>query len=324
MLAKALPIWAVRVLAAVLALAMLVLTVAVAVLLPHIPRLARAAADMPAALEVVDRAPDTLDQVERIDRNVESLTPPVAAATKDLSAVAPHIETLASQINQLLDDLAALQRTFKPLGEAAPKIAALSGQFEDLQASLRRLDGRLAAPVDLMLATGCRIGEAAGFIYPEIDLSSETPTLTVSGTIVTETGKGTFRQPWTKSDAGYRTLFLPPFAVDILMRRMIESPANRNGAVFTTRNGTWRQVSNWERLWNRVVDGTAYDWVTFHTFRKSVATLIDQTVDSKAAQAQLGHANEDITLEHYIHKAKVAPDLTDYLERFRPPITPKT
>ena len=45
---KALPIWAVRVLAAVLALAVLVLTVAVAVLLPHIPRLARAAADMPA------------------------------------------------------------------------------------------------------------------------------------------------------------------------------------------------------------------------------------------------------------------------------------
>ena len=147
--------------------------------------------------------------------------------------------------------------------------------------------------VDLMLATGCRIGEAAGFIYPEIDLSSDTPTLTVSGTIVTETGMGTFRQPWTKSEAGYRTLFLPPFAVDILMRRMIESPANKDGAVFTTRNGTWRQVSNWERLWNRVVDGTAYDWVTFHTFRKSVATLIDQTVDSKAAQAQLGHANED-------------------------------
>jgi septal ring factor EnvC (AmiA/AmiB activator) len=144
-LAKALPIWAVRVLAAVLALAVLVLTVAVAVLLPHIPRLARAAADMPAALEVVDRAPDTLDQVERIDRNVESLTPPVAAATKDLSAVAPHIETLAGQINQLLDDLAALQRTSKPLGEAAPKIAALSGQLEGLQASLRRLDGWLAA-----------------------------------------------------------------------------------------------------------------------------------------------------------------------------------
>ena len=49
--------------------------------------------------------------------------------------------------------------------------------------------------------------------------------------------------------------------------------------------------------------------------RTSVATLIDQTVDPKAAQAERGHADEDITLEHYIHEAEVAPDLTDYLAR---------
>jgi len=159
---QALPIWAVRVLAAVLALALFVLTVAVALLLPHIPRLVRAASDMPAALEVVDRAPDTLDQVERIDRNVESLTPPVATATEDLSAVAPHIETLAGQINQLLDDLAALQRTSKPLGEAAPKIAALSGQLEGLQTSLRRLDRDLVEPLTEMRRPMRRLADTAG------------------------------------------------------------------------------------------------------------------------------------------------------------------
>lgn len=162
MLNQALPIWAVRVLAAVLALALFVLTVAVALLLPHIPRLVRAASDMPAALEVVDRAPDTLDQVERIDRNVESLTPPVATATEDLSAVAPHIETLAGQINQLLDDLAALQRTSKPLGEAAPKIAALSGQLEGLQTSLRRLDRDLVEPLTEMRRPMRRLADTAG------------------------------------------------------------------------------------------------------------------------------------------------------------------
>ena len=162
MLNQALPIWAVRVLAAVLALALFVLTVAVALLLPHIPRLVRAASDMPAALEVVDRAPDTLDQVERIDRNVESLTPPVATATEDLSAVAPHIETRAGQINQLLDDLAALQRTSKPLGEAAPKIAALSGQLEGLQTSLRRLDRDLVEPLTEVRRPMRRLADTAG------------------------------------------------------------------------------------------------------------------------------------------------------------------
>lgn len=172
--------------------------------------------------------------------------------------------------------------------------------------------------VDLILGTGCRIGEIGALIYSEIDLAATHPTLTVSGTIITETGEGTFRQPWTKSSAGYRTLFLPPFAVGILLRRQVENHANPHGAVFPTRRGTWRQISNWERMWNQVVDDTAYDWVTFHTFRRSVATLIDREVGIDAAQAQLGHEDSDITRDFYVHKATVAPDLTVHLEKFRP------
>lgn len=172
--------------------------------------------------------------------------------------------------------------------------------------------------VDLILGTGCRIGEIGALIYSEIDLGATPPTLTVSGTIITETGEGTFRQPWTKSSAGYRTLFLPPFAVGILLRRQVENQANPHGAVFPTRRGTWRQISNWERMWNQVVDDTVYDWVTFHTFRRSVATLVDREVGIDAAQAQLGHEDSDITRDFYVHKAKVAPDLTVHLEKFRP------
>jgi len=70
-------------------------------------------------------------------------------------------------------------------------------------------------------------------------------------------------------------------------------------------------------MWNQVVDHTAYDWVTFHAFRRSVATLIDREVGIEAAQAQLGHDDIDITRDFYIHKASVAPDLTTHLE-FRP------
>ena len=92
-------------------------------------------------------------------------------------------------------------------------------------------------------------------------------------------------------------LVLPRFAVGILLRRKVENPANPHGAVFPTRRGTWRQISNWERMWNQVVDDTAYDWVTFHTFRRSVATLIDREVDS--AQAQLGHPDSHVTRDSY-------------------------
>lgn len=174
--------------------------------------------------------------------------------------------------------------------------------------------------VDLILGTGCRIGETVALILSEIDLGTTMPTPTVSGTIVTETGVGTYRQSWTKSRAGYRTLHLPPFAVEILLRRHVENRANPHGAVFPTRGGTWRQISNWERMWNQVVDDTAFDWVTLHTFRRSVATLIDREVGIEAAQAQLGHEDSDITRDYYVHKALVAPDLTVHLEKFRPTI----
>ncbi|WP_459974225.1 tyrosine-type recombinase/integrase [Nocardioides pyridinolyticus] len=103
-----------------------------------------------------------------------------------------------------------------------------------------------------------------------------------------------------------------------MLRRQVENHANPHGAVFPTRRGTWRQISNWERMWNQVVDDTAYDWVTFHTFRRSVATLIDREVGIDAAQAQFGHEDSDITRDFYVHKATVAPDLTVHLEKFRP------
>jgi hypothetical protein len=43
----------------------------------------------------------------------------------------------------------------------------------------------------------------------DIDLDAARPTLTISGTIKTEPGKGTYRKPTPKSDASVRTVVLP-------------------------------------------------------------------------------------------------------------------
>ncbi|MCZ4499726.1 MAG: Site-specific integrase [Marmoricola sp.] len=172
--------------------------------------------------------------------------------------------------------------------------------------------------VDTMLGTGCRVGEVLALRWADVDLDSSAPTVTISGTVVTENGRGTYRKPRTKTDAGFRTLVLPPFVVDLLRRRRAECPTNKHGAIFATRTGTWQQRSNLSTQWNRVVDGTDYDWVTFHVFRRSVATHIDRTVNEDAASVQLGHANTDVTRTFYINKATEAPDLTEHLEAFRP------
>ncbi len=177
-----------------------------------------------------------------------------------------------------------------------------------------RHSGDLADIVDLLLATGARIGEVLALRWNDLDLKALRPQLTFSGTLVYLKGRGIFRQPWTKSDAGYRTVFLPRFAIDMLLRRRIDAEPNPNDAIFATRKGTWLSPNNVRRQWREARKDTGLEWVTPHTFRKTVATLIDREADTKTAAEQLGHSKEDVTNTYYIDKAKIAPDMSEVLQ----------
>jgi integrase len=96
-----------------------------------------------------------------------------------------------------------------------------------------RHTGDLADIVDLMLATGARIGEILALRWEDLDLAAAGPTLTICGTLVQVKGKGVFRQEWTKSDAGYRMIVLPRFAVGMLLARKLvaaDNPYDARGA----------------------------------------------------------------------------------------------
>ena len=80
-------------------------------------------------------------------------------------------------------------------------------------------------------------------------------------------------------------------------------------------DGTWMWPHNIRRQWREARAGTGFEWVTPHTFRKTVATLIDETAGTRSAAAQLGHASETITRKHYVAKPKVAPDVSEILEQ---------
>jgi integrase len=154
----------------------------------------------------------------------------------------------------------------------------------------------MADIVDLMLPTGCRIGEILAVRWSDLELDGDLPTLSVLGTIKTETGKRTYRKPTPKSDAGQRTVVLPPFAAELLRVRREFATSNPHDAVFATRNGTWHQVVNIERRWRRIREDTGYEWVTPHTFR------------------QLGHSSSQVARDHYIAKPAVSADLSVLLE----------
>lgn len=187
--------------------------------------------------------------------------------------------------------------------------------------------------VDMLIATGMRIGEVLALRWSDIELTApparrddETwfPWLMVNGQI---TSKGK-RVNYGKTHAAIRPIALPDWAVAILRRRKLEQPPNDIDAVFASRNGTWHFPGNVQsRLWHirqldEYADIAALSDVSPHSFRRTVATEIDEVYDADAAKDQLGHTSKTVTERHYINRRLVVPDYRAATERLAPRTEP--
>lgn len=141
----------------------------------------------------------------------------------------------------------------------AARVAVRTWMTEDRPGP--KSSGDLADIIDLMLGTGARIGEVLALRWRDVDLAAGC--VVITGTIKTETAKGTYR----KALATSRMVVLPAFAIDVLRTRLQSSGGNELDAVFTTRNRTWHQVNNVERRWRQVRAEAGLDWVTPNDFR---------------------------------------------------------
>ena len=121
----------------------------------------------------------------------------------------------------------------------------------------------MADIINLMLATGARIGEVLAIRWSDIDIEAQT--VDINATVKTETGRGTYR----KSLATTRAADLPEFAIVVLCRRRTAARTGVTDAVFPTRNETWQQVNNVERRWRQIRREAGLEWVTPHAFRRN-------------------------------------------------------
>jgi len=217
----------------------------------------------------------------------------------------------------------------------------------------RELD--LPELVDWMLATGCRIGEALALRYGlngdgRALLDLDAGTWEVNATVVRIVGHGLVVQPRPKTEAGWRVVAVPAFAVDMLRaRRAPRKRARADQLVFTAPlTGGPRDPNNVSGDLRRLLDsfecgacgGTGYrlqddgsfvlgprrqrlrcdkgpwSWVTSHTFRKSVATRLDEAgFTPRQVADQLGHANPSMTLDVYFGRQVVSAAAAAVLNR---------
>lgn len=168
-----------------------------------------------------------------------------------------------------------------------------------------------------MLAVGCRIGEALGVAWDEVDLQAGT--VAIDWTVCRVKGKPLFRKR-VKSDAGFRTLVLPGFAVAMLRRRAVELYVLKTGhlphdeldavgaaeglgtsPVFPDSRGGLRDPSNTRRALRKARGGDEFAWVTSHVFRKTAATLLDNAgLSARQIADQLGHSRPSLTQDVYM------------------------
>ena len=161
---------------------------------------------------------------------------------------------------------------------------------------------------------GIRIGEALAVLWSEVDL--DTGALTVTSTLIRVTGQGLLRKT-TKSKAGQRALLLPTWCVAMLRRRS-EVGVAPDEPIFATVDGR-SAIRGTCRGIGSARDRLGFGWVTSHSWRKTMPTILDGGGASPRMIAdQLGHSRVSMSLDFYLGRRSVDPRVLAALEAVDP------
>jgi integrase len=181
-------------------------------------------------------------------------------------------------------------------------------------------DGQLEQIIEVMLGTSARIGEVLAIRKCDVDVTRSPAAVRLCGTIVSPAGKPTHRQPHPKTMKSTRTVSVPSFTAEVLRERLVilaqEGPQH---LIFFSRNHTPLTTNNVRRRLRNILAEEGIEGVTPHSFRRTVATVLDRAAGADLAAEMLGHTSSKITKEHYIQPDEaVNPVTAEILESLAP------
>ena len=137
----------------------------------------------------------------------------------------------------------------------------------------------------------------------------------MSGKIARIQGDGLKRLDSGKTDSSERTVPLPEFAIPPTERRGRPFWGEQR-MIFPSSVGTCRDPDNFNKQWRKVRGDLGFLDVTSHSFRKSVATMIDDAgMPARVGADQLGHAKVSMTQDRYMRRGKVHTEVAALLDR---------
>jgi integrase len=264
-------------------------------------------------VRVGEATPARVDAALRSMRTAHGAT--TARQAKTILRGALQLAVMANVLgNNPVRDVDAIKSKRRPQGASALTADQLRALLERVRASdeCRTLD--LIDPITLLIATGLRESELLGLLWS--DFNSDAGTIAVTGKVFRATGQGLQRDDNAKSEAGLRTLPLPQFAIDVLNQRRQLPFLGEQQMIFSSTAGTLRDPNNFNTQWRHVRDGLGAAGVTTHSFRKSLATLIDdEGLSARIGADQLGHTNVSMTQDKYMSRGRVHTQVADLLDR---------
>lgn len=241
---------------------------------------------------------------------------------KHTKAIVSNVMTFAVQAGAIdrnptkeIDKLTERRaRTKKKVARAltADHVLDLLGKLDSDEEAARR---DLPDLVRFFLATGERLGEVLGAHWSDVDLTAET--LTMTGNIIQARGKGVVRNDG-KSDTSRRTIALSDWCVEMLRERKSKlGIVDLDTPIFSNVRDGYLSASNLSnRHWLPFRTRAGYGWVTFHTFRKTVATLLDEAgLTARQIADILGHAHPSMTQNAYMGRGQLSRDGAKALDR---------
>lgn len=211
--------------------------------------------------------------------------------------------------NPIRDTIAPKQKRGEVRAFEGDELATFLAMVDHYATSGRK--GRGAAfprLVRFLVGTGVRLSEALSIRANDVDLAAETPTAIV--------------RPTKDGGTSTRVVQLPKIAADAA-RDQLQDTGGTFDWLFPTSTGTHISKSTAERWirearheWTKAKESKGrpdVSWVTFHTMRKHVATVLSERVSVNAATQQLGHADTTVTQHHYISRPKAGPAVAQVL-----------
>jgi integrase len=255
----------------------------------------------------------------RIDAALRSMSnthgPVMARRAKTILRGGLQLAVLANVLGtNPVRDVQPIKSNRPPKGAVALTADQLRNLLVRLRASEYCREHDLVDPFTILVATGLRRCELLGLRWDDFDEMAGT--LAVTGKVVRITGDGLIRVNETKTAAGHRTIALPSFAIDVLrQRRSVPYLGQHPVIMFPSTAATWRDPNNFGREWRTVREDLGVPDVTTHSFRKTLATLIDEGgLSARVGADHLGHSKVSMTQDVYMTRGKVHTKVADLLD----------